>query len=77
VGGVNWRESMADRPPFLRTPPVHFHFLRTLDELEASSQRTEETAGNPSPPYDEERQTWHMPSLSGGVQAEGREARRT
>lgn len=79
MGGVNWREPMADRPPFLRTPPVHFDFLRTLDELEASapSQHTDAFADKRSLPYDEERRTWHMPSLSGGRQAEGRESRRT
>jgi hypothetical protein len=67
---------MADRPPFLRTAPVHFGFLRTLDELEASAQNTEESTDKASPPYGEERRTWHMPSLSGGQQAEGRESRR-
>jgi len=53
---------MADfeRPQFLRTPPVHFHFLRELDELEASSppQRAGEEPST-SLPYNEERGTWH------------------
>jgi len=48
----------CERPPFLRTPPVHFHFLRKLDELEASSppQRTQEQLSTPLP-YSEERGT--------------------
>jgi len=64
---------MADheRPAFLRTPPVHFDFLRTLDELATSRlpRCTEESAYKPliSPPYDEERRTWHRPDLSGAT----------
>jgi len=48
----------GERPPFLRTPPVHFHFLRKLDELEASSppQRSQEQP-SASHRHDEERET--------------------
>lgn len=69
---------MADRPPFLRTPPVHFHFLRTLDELEASvpTQSADAFADKRSLPHDEERRTWHMPSLTGDRQTEWHEPRR-
>jgi len=70
---------MADheRPAFLRSPPVHFDFLRTLDELAASNppQHTKDFANRLSLPYDEERRTWHMPSLSGDRPAVWREPR--
>jgi hypothetical protein len=63
---------MADRPPFLRTPPVHFHFLRTIDELEASAPpEPDKFADKPliSLPYDEERHASHRRHPDGGQAA--------
>jgi len=70
VRGVDWREPMIDceRVPFLHNPPVHFDFLRTLDELEASRppQRAEALARERALPSDEERRAWHRLDLPGG-----------
>jgi hypothetical protein len=64
---------MADSPPFLRTPPVHIDFLRTLDEVAASlsQQRTEELADKPSISlrYNDELRAWYWAHPSGGRQA--------
>lgn len=60
-----------ERPPFLRTPPVHCDFLRTLDELATASpaERMDEFTEKSSQPYDEERWAWHRPGVTGGRQA--------
>ena len=57
-----------ERPPFLRTAPVHLDFLRTLDELAASRppRRTEAAADKAALQHDEGRWAWHMPSHPGG-----------
>jgi len=58
----------CERVPFLHNPPVHFDFLRTLDELEASRppERAEAFARERALPSDEERRAWHRLDLSGG-----------